>query len=87
MRLHLAKTYYKELILSGGQIYEYTPGFAHAKVFVSEMIRQLWVPLIWISEVHLHFECGTFIYNNPVVSEVEKDFQATLKKMSESDDG
>ena len=31
----VAKTYYKELIESGVQIYEYTPGFVHAKVFVS----------------------------------------------------
>ena len=26
-----------------------------------------------------HFECGTFIYNNPVVWEIERDFQNTLK--------
>ena len=32
----VAKTYYKELIESGVQIYEYTPGFVHAKVFVSD---------------------------------------------------
>ena len=31
----VAKTYYKELIESGVQIYEYTPGFVHAKVFLS----------------------------------------------------
>ena len=29
----VAKTYYKELIEGGVQIYEYTPGFVHAKVF------------------------------------------------------
>ena len=27
-----------------------------------------------------HFECGAFIYNNPVVWDVERDFQATLAK-------
>ena len=32
----VAKTYYKELIESGVQIYEYTPGFVHAKVFVAD---------------------------------------------------
>ena len=32
----VAKTYYKELIEGGVQIYEYTPGFVHAKVFVSD---------------------------------------------------
>ena len=28
----VAKTYYKELIEGGVQIYEYTPGFVHAKI-------------------------------------------------------
>ena len=30
--------------------------------------------------LYLHFECGTFIYNNQVVRSVEKDFQDTLRK-------
>ncbi len=33
---YLAKTYYPTLLASGVKIYEYTPGFVHAKVFVSE---------------------------------------------------
>lgn len=32
----VAQTYYEELISAGVQIYEYTPGFVHAKVFVSD---------------------------------------------------
>lgn len=32
----LAKTHYAALLASGVQIYEYTPGFVHAKVFVSD---------------------------------------------------
>ena len=32
----VAKTYYKELIEEEVQIHEYTPGFVHAKVFVSD---------------------------------------------------
>ena len=32
----LAKTHYPSLLASGIQIYEYTPGFVHAKVFVSD---------------------------------------------------
>ena len=27
-----------------------------------------------------HFECGAFIYNNPAVWDIEKDFQETLKQ-------
>ena len=32
----LARTYYPELIASGVKIYEYEPGFTHAKIFVSD---------------------------------------------------
>ena len=32
----VAKTYYEELIEAGVKIYEFTPGFVHAKIFVSD---------------------------------------------------
>lgn len=77
----VAKTYYETLMRSGVQIYEYIPGFVHAKVFVSDNDTATvgTINLDYRSLYH-HFECGTFIYNNPVVWEVEKDFQETLKK-------
>lgn len=77
----VAQTYYEELIEAGVQIYEYTPGFVHAKVFVSDDDTATvgTINLDYRSLYH-HFECGTFIYNNPVVWEVERDFQNTLKQ-------
>lgn len=77
----LAKTYYGALIEAGVQIYEYTPGFVHAKVFVSDNDTATvgTINLDYRSFYH-HFECGTFIYNNPVVWDIERDFQATLGK-------
>lgn len=77
----LAKTYYAELISAGVKIYEYTPGFVHAKVFVSDNDTATvgTINLDYRSLYH-HFECGTFIYNNPVVWEIERDFQETLEK-------
>ena len=80
----LAKTYYKRLLESGVQIYEYTPGFVHAKVFVSDNDTATvgTINLDYRSLYH-HFECGTFIYNNPVVWNIEKDFQKTLHKSQE----
>ena len=46
----LARTYYPELIASGVKIYEYEPGFTHAKIFVSDDEKQLWEVSIWILE-------------------------------------
>ena len=77
----VAKTYYEELISAGVQIYEYTPGFVHAKVFVSDDdTATVGTINMDYRSLYLHFECGTFIYDNPVVEDVEKDFQQTLKK-------
>ncbi len=77
----VARTYYECLMKAGVQIYEYTPGFVHAKVFVSDNDTATvgTINLDYRSLYH-HFECSTFIYNNPVVWDIEKDFQETLKK-------
>ena len=78
---YLAKTYYAELLEKGVQIYEYTPGFVHAKVFTSDDdTATVGTINLDYRSLYLHFECGVFIYHNPVVYDIEKDFQETLKK-------
>ena len=76
----LARTYYSELISGGVKIYEYTPGFVHSKVFASDD-RKAVVGTINMDyrSLYLHFECAAYIYNNPVVDDIEKDFQQTLE--------
>lgn len=77
----VAKTYYKELIQGGVQIYEYTPGFVHAKVFVSDDDTATVGSInLDYRSLYLHFENGVFIYNNSEVDRVERDFQQTLAK-------
>lgn len=77
----LARTYYEELIRAGVQIYEYTPGFIHAKQFTSDDEKAV-VGTINLDyrSLYLHFECAVYFYRNPVVADVEADFQETLKK-------
>ena len=69
----LAKTHYSSLLESGVKIYEYTPGFVHAKVFVCDDQEAVvgTINLDYRSLYH-HFECATYIYQNPVVADVEK---------------
>lgn len=77
----VAKTYYRELIEAGVQIYEFTSGFVHAKIFVSDDdTATVGTINLDYRSLYLHFECGVFIYNNPVVREIESDFQKTLEK-------
>lgn len=77
----VAKTFYRELIEAGVKIYEFTPGFVHAKVFVSDGDTATVGSInLDYRSLYLHFECGVFIYNNQVVRDIELDFQKTLGK-------
>lgn len=77
----LARSYYPELIEAGVKIYEYTPGFVHAKVFVSDDEKAVVGTInLDFRSLYLHFECGVLIYQNPAVCDIEEDFQNTLKK-------
>jgi cardiolipin synthase len=77
----LAKTHYKVLTDAGVKIYEYTPGFVHAKVFVSDDIKAIvgTINLDYRSLYH-HFECATYMYKTDCISDIEKDYQETLTK-------
>ncbi len=77
----LAKTHYASLLESGVKIYEYTPGFVHAKVFVSDS-REAVVGTINLDyrSLYHHFECATYLYGTDCIPEIETDFQATLAK-------
>lgn len=77
----IAKTYYPILIQAGVKIYEYTPGFVHAKMFVSDDVRGVvgTINLDYRSLYH-HFECGALIFKNPVLTDLEQDFIQTREK-------
>lgn len=78
---YLGRSFYKDLIKAGVQIYEYMPGFTHAKMFVVDDEKAVvgTVNLDYRS-LYLHFECGTYIYKNSVINKIEEDYQNTLKQ-------
>ena len=81
---YIARTCYPELLQAGIKVYEYTPGFVHAKIFVSDdkCATVGTINLDYRSFYH-HFECGAYFYDNSVVAKVEEDFQSTLQKCEE----
>ena len=80
----LAKGHYRSLTEAGVRIYEYTPGFVHAKVFVSDQEKAVvgTINLDYRSLYH-HFECATYLYRVSCIPEIEADFQNTLAKCRE----
>ena len=80
----LAKTHYRSLTRAGVKIFEYTPGFVHAKVCVSDDIKAVvgTINMDYRSLYH-HFECATYLYKTPCIADIEADFEETLKKCRE----
>lgn len=80
----LAKSHYKPLLKAGVRIYEYTPGFVHAKVFVSDDEKAVvgTINLDYRSLYH-HFECATYLYRTRCIMDIQKDYLETLEKCSE----
>ena len=77
----LAKTHYASLIRAGVKIYEYTPGFVHAKVFSSDDRKAVvgTINLDYRSLYH-HFECAAYMVDTPCIADIEADFADTLAK-------
>ena len=77
----LAKSHYQYLTAAGVKLYEYTPGFVHAKIFASDDVKAVvgTINLDYRSLYH-HFECAAYLYGGPTVGDVERDFQRTLEQ-------
>jgi len=76
----LTRSYYRFLLEAGVKIYEYTPGFMHAKSFVSDD-RLAVVGTINLDYrcLYLHFECATLIYSGKVIDQIKNDALETIK--------
>ena len=80
----LALTHYKSLLEAGVKIYEYTPGFVHAKVFVSDD-REAVVGTINLDyrSLYHHFECATYMFKTKCIPHIKVDFLETQQKCRE----
>ncbi len=77
----LTRSNYAPLLRAGVKIYEYTPGFIHAKSYVcddeSAVVGSINMDY---RSLYLHFECGTFLYRSPAIWELKRDAIETIKK-------
>ena len=73
------RSYYERLLKSGVEVYEYKPGFIHAKCYLADgeyaMIGT--INLDYRSLVH-HFENGVWMYHCRCIQDIKKDFDDTL---------
>lgn len=76
----VTRSNYKVLLEAGVKIYEYTPGFIHAKMFVcDDIVSIVGTTNMDYRSFYLHFECGVAFYGSSVVHQVREDIAKTLE--------
>ena len=64
------------------RIYEYTPGFVHAKEFICDDEKAVVGTInLDFRSLYLHFECGVYLYRNSAIVQMERDFRETLRNV------
>ena len=80
----LSRSYYLPLLRAGVRIYEYTPGFLHAKCWVSDDVTAVVGSInMDYRSLFLHFECGVLLQKNSQVAVLRDDVRATLPQCRE----
>ena len=80
----MSRSYYPRLMAAGVRIYEYEPGFIHAKSYLADEDQAMigTVNLDYRSLVH-HFENGVWMYRCSAIRDLERDLTDTLQRSIE----
>lgn len=71
----MTQSYYAPLLEAGVRIYEYTPGFLHAKTFIcDDKIASIGTINLDYRSLYLHFETSTMLYYHPTIETIKADF-------------
>ncbi len=80
----VTKSYYSLLIKAGVRIFEYTPGFLHAKVVCSDdVIAAVGTINMDYRSLYLHFEDGVLLYKTKSLKAIKQDMDETIQKSRE----
>lgn len=80
----VTRSYYAQLAMRGVRIYEYTPGFLHAKQFVvDDEVAAVGTINLDFRSLYLHFENGCWFCNCSAVTEVRRDFEEIFSVSAE----
>lgn len=76
----LTRSYYEPLLKAGVKIYEFTPGFIHAKGFLSDdRVGVVGTINMDFRSLFLHFECGTLLVECPCLEDMKMDYVKTFE--------
>lgn len=84
MVFELTRSHYQPLLEAGVRVYEYTPGFMHAKNFaVDDKYGTVGSINMDYRSLFLHFENGVWLCGDPSVKAIRQDFVSTLERCEE----
>lgn len=76
----VTQSYYPQLVEGGVKIFQYRPGFVHAKCAVcDDKIATVGTINLDYRSLYLHFENGIFLYDCDTVMDIKQDILDTLK--------
>ncbi|MBE5960964.1 MAG: cardiolipin synthase [Lachnospiraceae bacterium] len=70
---------YGKLLEAGVRIFEYLPGFIHAKTIINEDCGIVGTINMDYRSFYLHYECGVFMCNRDVIDVIKADLMDTMK--------
>ncbi|MBR0163209.1 MAG: cardiolipin synthase [Lachnospiraceae bacterium] len=80
----VTRSYYHGVTRNGVRIFEYTPGFNHAKLFLSDdCIATCGTVNLDYRGLYLHFENGCLIYRGRVIDAIKADFARMFRASEE----
>lgn len=76
----MSRSYYRELLEAGVKIFEYSPGFVHAKACLADdCVGSIGTVNLDYRSLYLHYECNALFYKASVLIDLKKDFEASMK--------
>lgn len=80
----LTRSHYRPLLQAGVRIYEYSPGFLHAKSYVcDDRVAVVGTINMDYRSLFLHFECGALLLDSPVIADIKQDAISTMAESRE----
>ena len=80
----MTRSFYDRLMKAGVRIFEYTPGFIHAKSYIADDTTAMigTINLDYRSLVH-HFENGVWLYRCDCIKDLKSDLEETMASSTE----
>lgn len=80
----ITRSYFGPLLEAGIRIYEYTPGFIHAKTIICDgRVASVGTTNLDYRSLYLHFELNAMMYQHSAVQEIEADLKNVLQSSQE----